>query len=164
MKIFYVKVFLKCKNKINLCIYFLFLIMIQVPYSWYKVHNLTRITKRKVSILLVTSQFLTDFVNSDNICHVILKTKLFLSGVLVSVNRRRKDIKLIFVSLSFHSGRSTVICKEYGNKLFSYFDILIYVSSNFTLDLRITKCLQGHIGLQLHTSFINFGLVKFRKN
>ena len=58
--------------------------------------------------------------------------ELFLSGVIVSVNRRRKDIKVTSVSSSLHSGRFTVECEEYGNKLFSYFDIFIYVSSNFT--------------------------------
>ena len=84
------------------------------------------------------------------------------SGVIVSVNRR--NIKVTFVSFSFLLGRFTIICKEYGNKLFSYFNIFICVSSNFTLDSRITKCLQGHIGLQLHTSFINFDSVKFREN
>ena len=35
------------------------------------------------------SQFLTDFVNFDNIYHVVLKKSFFFSGV----NRRRKDIK-----------------------------------------------------------------------
>ena len=65
------------------------------------------------------SQFLKDFVNFDNIYHVILEKKLFLSGVIVSINRRRKDIKVIFVSFSLDSGRFTVECKEYGNKLFS---------------------------------------------
>ena len=90
--------------------------------------------------------------------------KLFFSEVIVSVNRRRKDIKVTFVFFSFHSGRFPVIYKEYGNKLFSYFDIFIYVSSNFTLDSRIIKYLQGRIGLQFHTSFINFDLVIFQEN
>ena len=54
--------------------------------------------------------------------------------------------------------------KEYGSKLFSYFDIFIYVSSNFTLDPRNTEYLQCHIGLQLHTCFINFYLINFREN
>ena len=37
----------------------------------------------------IKSQFLTDFVNFDNIYHVVLKKSFFFSGV----NRRRKDIK-----------------------------------------------------------------------
>ena len=92
------------------------------------------------------------------------RKKLFLSGVIVSVNRRRKYIKVTFVSFSFHSRRFAVICKKYGSKLFSYFDIFIYVSANFTMDSNITKYLQCNISLQLHTSFINFDLVKFREN
>ena len=153
MKTFYVKVFLKCKNKRNLCIflYFLFLIMIQVPYSWYKVRILTRSYKKKVRFWLLRLQFLMDFVNFDNICHVILKRAFSLGSIIVSVNRRRKDIKVTFVSFSFHSGRFTVTWKEYGSKLFSYFDIFVYVSWNFTLDSSVKKYLPGHIGLQLHT-------------
>ena len=135
--------------------------MTQVPYSWYKVHILTRTYEKKssdsgdyVAILLCQFwQYLSNF-----------EKKLFLSRVIVSVKERRKDIKVTFVSFGFHSGRLTVICKEYGNKLFSYFDIFINVSSNLTLDSRSTKYFQGHIGLQFHTSFINFDLVKFREN
>ena len=83
-------------------------------------------------------QFLTDFVNFVNIYQEILKKKLFfLSGVIVSVNRRRKDIKATFASLGLHARRFTVEYTEYGNTLFSYFDIFIYVSSNFTLDSRL---------------------------
>ena len=133
--------------------------MIQVPYSWYKVHILTRSCKKKSS----------DSGDYVTIPHGFCQFWQYLScnfekksGVIVSVNRR--NIKVTFVSFSFLLGRFTIICKEYGNKLFSYFNIFICVSSNFTLDSRITKCLQGHIGLQLHTSFINFGLVKFWKN
>ena len=62
-------------------------------------------------------QFLTDFVNFDNICHVTLKKK-FLSVVIVSVNRRRKDIKVTFVSFGLHAGMFTVECTEYGSTLF----------------------------------------------
>ena len=138
--------------------------MIQVPYSWYKVHVLTRSCKKK-------SSDSGDYVTIPHgFCQFWLylsgnfEKKLFLSGVIVSVNRRRKDIKVTFVSFSFHSRRFIVTCKEYGNKLFSYFDIFIQFSSNFTLDSRITEYFQGHIGLQLHTSFINFDLVKFREN
>ena len=90
--------------------------------------------------------------------------KLFLARVIVSVNRRRKDIKATFMYFGLHAGSFTVECKECGNKLFSYFDIFIYVSSNFTLDLRIVEYLQFHVGLQLHICFINFHLVKFREN
>ena len=138
--------------------------MIQVPYSWYEAHILTRSYEKKssdsgdyVTIPHGFSQF-WQYLSCN------FEKKLFLSGVIVLVNRRRKDIKVKFVTFSFHSGRFTVICKEYGNKLFSYFDIFIYLSSNFTLDSRIAKYLQGHIGLQLHTSLINFNLVKFREN
>ena len=94
-------------------------------------------------------QSLTDFVNFDNICHVILKKKLFLSGIIVWVTRPRKDITVTFVSSGFHAGRFTVECTEYDDeydmmnmiwmyrKLFSYYDIFMYLSSNFTLDLRL---------------------------
>ena len=90
--------------------------------------------------------------------------KFLLSAVIVSVNRQRKDIKLTFVSFYLHAGRFTVKCEEYENTLFSYFDFFIHISSNFTLDSRITKYLQCHIGLQFHTYFINFDLVKSREN
>ena len=109
-------------------------------------------------------QFLPDVVNFDNICHVILKKKTSLSAAIVSVNIRRKDIKVKIVSFGLHARRFTVECTEYGNALFSYFYIFIYVSPNFTLDSRITEYLRCHIGLQLHTCFINFDLVKFREN
>ena len=56
--------------------------------------------------------------------------KLLLSEVIVSVNRRRKDSKVALVSFGLHSGRFTLECKEYGNKLFSYFNIFIQVLSN----------------------------------
>ena len=138
--------------------------MIQVPYSWYKFHILTRSYEKKssdsgdyVTIPHGFSQF-WQYLSRN------FEKKLFLSGVIVLVNRRRKDIKVKFVTFNFHSGRFTVICKEYGNKLFSYFDISIYVSSNLTFVSRITKYFQGHIGLQLHTSFNNFDLVTFREN
>ena len=44
-----------------------------------------------------------------------------------------------------HAGRFTVECTGYGNVLFSYFDIFIYVSSNFTLNSRIPEYLHCHI-------------------
>ena len=138
--------------------------MIQVPYSWYKVHILTRSYEKKSSD---SGDYVTiphGFCQFWQYLSYNFEKKLFLSGVIVSVNRRRKDIKVKFVSFSFHSGRFTVICKEYENKLFSYFDTFLYVSSNFTLDSRTTKYLQDHIGLQLHTSFINFDLVKCQEN
>ena len=163
MKTFDVKVFLKCKNKRNLCI-FLFLIMIQFPYSWHKVHILTRSYEKKSSN---SGDYVTiphGFCQFWQYLSCNFESKLFLLGVIVSVNRWRKDIKVTFVSSSFHSGRFTVICKEYGNKRFSYFDSFIYILLNFTLDLRIAKYLHGHIGLQLHTSFINFDLVRFWEN
>ena len=121
-------------------------------------------------------QFLTDFVNLDKIWHKFWKKnlsgskcrkfwkKLFLSGVIVSVNKRRKETKVTFVSFGLHAGRLTAECKKYGNKLFSHFDIFIYFSPNCTLDSRITEYLQCHIGLQLHIYFINFDFVKFWEN
>ena len=137
--------------------------MTQVPYSWYKVHILTRSYERKSSdsgdYIAIPHGFYQFWQYLSN-----FQKKVFLSRVIVSVNRRRKNIKVTFVSFSFHSGRLTVIFKEYGNKLFSYFDIFIYVWSNLTLDSRTAKYFQGHIGLQFHTSFINFDLVKYREN
>ena len=162
MKKFYVKVILKCKNKKNLCIFFV--PYHEVPYSWYRVHILTRSYEKKSSD---SGDYVTipqGFRQFWQYLSCNFEKKLFLSGIIASVNRRRKDIKVIFVSFSLHSGRFTVECKEYGNKVFSYFDIFMYVSSNFTLDSRIAKHLQCHIGLQFHTSFINFDLVKFRGN
>ena len=44
-------------------------------------------------------QFLKGFVNFYNICHAILKKNPFFSGLIFSVNRRRKDIKVTFASL-----------------------------------------------------------------
>ena len=58
------------------------------------------------------------------ICHVILKNN-FVSVVIVTVSRRRKDIKVTFVFLGIHAGRFTAEWTEYGNTLFSYFDIFI---------------------------------------
>ena len=75
----------------------------------------------------------------------ILNGKLQFLCSVVSVNRRRKDIKVTFASFGVHAGRFTVECTEYENRLFSDFDILIYVSSNFTLDLGITEHLQCHL-------------------
>ena len=63
------------------------------------------------------------------------------------VNRRRKDIKVTFVSFGLHAGRFRVERTEHGNKLFLYFDIFIYVSLNFILGSRIAEFFQFHIGL-----------------
>ena len=89
-----------------------------------QVHILTKIYEKKSS----------DSCDHVTIPHAFRQfwKKAFFSGVIVSVNRRRKDIKVTFVSFNFHSGKFTVEYKEYRNKLFSYFDIFIYVSSNFT--------------------------------
>ena len=92
-------------------------------------------------------QFLTDFFNFDNIVLSLILEKTFLLGVIVSVNRRNKDIKVTFLSFGLHTGRFNIECTEYGSTLFSYFEIFIYVSSNFTLDWRITEYLRCHIGL-----------------
>ena len=63
----------------------------------------------QVTILVIMSQnwmltFLMDFVNFDKICRVILK-KTFLSGVIASVNWRRKDFKVLFLSFGLHARR-----------------------------------------------------------
>ena len=79
------------------------------------------------------------------------------------MNRRRKDIKVTFVCFDLHVGTFTVEFTEYENRLFSYFGIFIYISSNFTLDSKITEYLQCHIGL-LHICLTNFDLVKFQEN
>ena len=39
-----------------------------------------------------------------------------------------------------------------------------YFNKKFKKDSRITEYLQSHVGLQLHTCFINFDLVMFQKN
>ena len=146
------KVLLKCKNKRNVCVCF-------TPYMEFLVFEkrfifLQEDTKRQVPILVIMLQDgmltiphgLRQFWQH---CHVILKKKLFLSGIIVSVTRRRKDITVTFVSSGFHAGRFTVECTEYDDeydmmnmiwmyrKLFSYYDIFMYLSSNFTLDLRL---------------------------
>ena len=46
--------------------------------------------------------------------------KTFLSGSIVSVNRRKKYIKVTIVSFALHAERFTVGCTEHGNTLFSY--------------------------------------------
>ena len=46
--------------------------------------------------------------------------KTFLLVLIVSVNRRRKDMKETFVSFDLYAGRSTAECAEYGNTLFPY--------------------------------------------
>ena len=45
--------------------------------------------------------------------------KTFLLGLIVSVNRQRKDTKVKFLSFDLHAGRFTVECTGYGNTLFS---------------------------------------------
>ena len=134
------KVLLQRKNKLNLCIFFV--PYRGVPYPWYEVHILTRICEKTKSNF---GDYVTKWdVENSSWISLILTTrvnfekKLSLSGVIVSVHRRRKDIKVTFVSFGLHTGRFSVVCKEYGNTLFSYYDIFIYVSSNFTLDSRIT--------------------------
>ena len=87
---YYVKVLLKCKSKRNLCIFFV--PHLEVPYSWYFVHIiLTRSYEKKssasgdyVAIPYGFRQFWQYF--SCNFAK-----KFFLSAVIVSVNRRRKD-------------------------------------------------------------------------
>ena len=78
-------------------------------------------------------QFPTDVLH---FCHVILKKMFFLSEVIVSVYRWRKDIKVTFVSFGLHVRRFTVACKNIETR---YFDIFIYFWSNFTLYLRIYR-------------------------
>ena len=135
------KVFLKRKNKINLCIFcslsWSCLSLIQGSYFNKKLRE-SKFQFWWLRNKIRCWQFLTDFVNFDNIYPEILKKKFFfLLGIIASVNRRGKDIKVTFVSLDHHAGRFTVECNKYGNTLFSYFDIFRYVSSNFTLDSRL---------------------------
>ena len=100
-----------------------------VPYPWYEVHILPRSYEKTSSSFgdYVARWDVDNFSRISsilaNICHVILKKKNFLSGLIVSVNRRKKDTKVTFVSLGLHAERFTVECTEYGNTLFSYFDI-----------------------------------------
>ena len=63
-------------------------------------------------------EFLTNSVNFDSICFVILEKKPFLSGVIVSVNRRRKSIKVTLVSFGLQTGRLTVECIDYRTRYF----------------------------------------------
>ena len=87
-----------------------------------------------------------NFPRISSILATFVMKKTFSSGVIVSVNRRRKAIQVTFVSFGLHAWRFTVECTEYGNTLFSYFDIFISVSSNFTLNSRITGYLQCRVG------------------
>ena len=68
-------------------------------------------------------EFLTNSVNFDNICFVILEKKPFLSGVIVSVKRRRKSIKVTFVSFGLQTGRLTVECTDYRRRYFVILNI-----------------------------------------
>ena len=88
------------------------------------------------------------------------KKNSFGSNCLREQTEKRK---VRFASFDYLAGRFTVECTENGNMAFSYFDIYIYFFSNFSLDSKITDYLQCHIGLQLHTRFINFDLIKFRE-
>ena len=106
-----------------------------VPYPWYEVHILIR-SYEKTSFKFGIYVTKWDVGNSSRISSILIIfawfwKKTFLSRVIFSVNRRRKDTKVTFVSFGLHAGRFIVECKKYGNKLFSYFDIFIYVSSNF---------------------------------
>ena len=68
------------------------------------------VTKRKVLILMVTSQ---------------------------NVNNSSRISSILTYSLcGLHTGRFTVDFKEYGNTLFSYFEFFIYVSSNIYFRLK----------------------------
>ena len=145
------KILLKRKTKRNLCIFSV--PYHGVPYPLCEVHIFTRsydkassnfgdyVTKWNVDN---SSQ---DFFNFHNIALSLILEKTFFWRVIVSVNRLSKDIKVTFLSFGLHTGRFTVECTEYGSTLFSYFEIFIYVSSNFTLDWRITEYLRCHIGL-----------------
>ena len=46
-------------------------------------------------------------------------------------------MKVTFVCFGVHARRFKLECAEHGNTLFSYFDVIIYVSWNFTLDSSI---------------------------
>ena len=142
------KLLLKCKNKTNLCIFCLFimefLFLLRGSYFnkklrkdksqfWWLCHKIGR------------WQFLTGFRQfRQHLSCNFEKNFSFKSHCRENVNRHRKDIKVCF---GLHAGRFTVECTKNGNTLFSYFDIFICVSSNFTLDSRIAGYLQCHIGL-----------------
>ena len=117
------------------------------------------VTKIQVLILVITSQngkltirhgfrWFWKYLSRD------FEKKPFSFGSNCISGSTEKDIKVTLVSLSLHAERFTVECREYGNMLFSYFEIFIYVSSNFTFDSMITEYFQCHIGLQLHTCLI----------
>ena len=89
---------------------------------------LQEVTKRKVLILVITSQngMLTvphGFHQFWQYLSCNLQKKL-LVGVFVSLNNRIKYIKVTYVFRS-PAGRFTVESKEYGNALFSCFDLFI---------------------------------------
>ena len=71
----------------------LLLIMMQVPYSWYKVHILTRNYEKFHGFCQFWQRMSCNF-----------EKKLFLLGVIVSVNRPRKDIKVTLVSAAIQEG------------------------------------------------------------
>ena len=131
MKKFEVKVLLKCKNKkkfvhIFCSLSWSSLILIRGSYLNKKLPNPNLVNASQNALLTIPHGFRQFWQHLS--CN--FEKKLFLSGVIVSVNSQRKDIKVIFVSFRFRAGRFTVECKEYGSTLFSYLDIFMYFSWN----------------------------------
>ena len=95
--------FIKMYKIKEICVYFLFLIMKEVPYSWYKVHILTKSYEKKSSDSGDYVTILHGFCQFWQYLSCNFEKKLFLSGVIVSVNRLRKDIKQdLCLSASIH--------------------------------------------------------------
>ena len=126
----------------------------EVPYCWYEVHILTRSYEKTSSILVTTSQN-----GKLTIPHGFRQfwqylpcnfERNFFSGVIVLISGQRKAIEVTFVSFGLYARRFTVECAKYATRLFSYFDIFKYVSSNFTLNSRIRIFAVSHGLAALH--------------
>ena len=143
------KVLSKRKKKKKLCIFSV--PYHGVPYPWYEVHILTRSYQK-------TSSNFSDYVSKWDVDNSSWNSSIFPQWI-----DEEKTLKSFVFRPLCSARRFTVDCKEYGNTLFSYFDIFMYVSSNLTFDSRISVFAVSH-SLQLHTCFINFDLVKFREN
>ena len=86
---------------------------------------------------------------------------IFLSGVTVSVNRRRKNIKGTFVSFGQEGLPYNV--KNMETRYFHNLKFL-YAFHRILLWIQGLQSICSAIGLQLHICFIKFDLVMFREN
>ena len=93
----------------KICVYFLLIIKQFFTFDARFIFR-EEVTKRKVLILMVTSQNVN--------------------------NSSRISSTLTYSLYGLHTGRFTVEFKEYGNTLFSYFEFFIYVSSNIYFRLN----------------------------